>query len=281
MTLTKRFLTLAIVLCAPFMGGNMVMYVEAAAGPTPTATPTAAPTPTATPTAAPGGQLFTEDCDTTLDVGWTEASTSGSSVDIVTGECLGNMGSNDVTAALIQGPLDGTDEFCSMQITDTASTNRKHGCTFRAQNNGTPDPNDPGIHYFAFFNNKYNNYSMEHHSTSHGFVDEVKGLDHCSCGSYTDIHDGDYVGITISGTGASTNIKWWDWGGSLPEDGFDIEDPSTWTSPAEACECIGSEFAANVSEGNRIDVAGDCGPEMSSRTSGEILFDNFACGDIP
>ncbi len=223
------------------------------------------------PQSSGGSVIFSEDCDNVSD--WTDASSGGASVDAEAGQCPGNLAADFEDASILRGPTDSTSEFCSMKgITISGGDANKVGCVFRA-------PGTPGIHYTVFFNNGNNNYAIENHTDGHGLDSEVKGVESCGC-TYADIGQNHFVGITVSGTSTSTAVSWWDWGTSVPGDGFDIESPSTWTDPAATCECTSTNIsdAASLS---LIDVAGDCGPEMTGKTTDEITIDDFACGDTP
>lgn len=212
-----------------------------------------------------GGTIFSEDCSDLSD--WTDAS-NNASVDVSSNQCLGNVVSDAGDANILRGPLDTTSEFCSMKvITVNGGQSNKVGCVFRA-------PATPGTHYTVWFNNNGNNYAIENHNDSHGFVNEVKGVESCGC-TYTDINNSDYAGITVSGTSTSTAVSWYDFGASPPAD---LEDPSTWGTAT--CECDATEIST-ASSLSLIDAAGDCGPEMTSNSANEITIDDFACGDTP
>ncbi len=219
------------------------------------------------PQSSGGSVIFSEDCDNVSD--WTDVSSGGASVDAVAGQCLGNLASNFEDASIIRGPLDSTSEFCSMRVItmNTANAN-KLGCIFRA-------PAAPGVHYEVGFNNGTGAYFIENQTDAHDFVDEVKGGTSCSCGAYRDIGASDYIGITISGTGSSTTVNWWDFVQTPPSD---LQNPGTWGTAT--CECSAAEIVTADSL-TLIDVAGDCGPEMTSEAANEITIDDFACGDTP
>jgi hypothetical protein len=220
-----------------------------------------------------GGTIFSENCSSLSE--WTAASSGSASVDVVANQCLGNLAANFEDAAILQGPLDSTSEFCSMKvITINTADSNKVGCIFRA-------PATPGVHYSAFFNNGNGSYLIENQTAGHDFVDGVLGGTNCGCSAYVDIGNNDYIGITLSGTGSSTTVNWWDFGSSAPSD---LEDPGTWgDAHTVTCTCSTSEIATVVTAENftLIDVAGDCGPEMTGLAASEITIDDFACGDTP
>jgi hypothetical protein len=245
--------------------------------PTPTSTPTS--TPTATPTSTPaGGQTFALDDDCVTLTGWTDASNGGAVIDTNTGtdpdSCRGNMNVDWEEAALVQGPLDTTDEYCSFLVMTFATNDAKMGCIFRA-------PGTPGAHYSTYFNNHNANWAIEGHSDAHGFTGEVKGVDHCSCAAYSDVVVGDRPGVRLTGTDTATTISWWN--DIEDEGGWDAEDPSTWGTASCVCSAAQVEARLTENDGNfeYIDTAGDCGPETTSVNIQEISFTNFVCGDTP
>ncbi len=224
------------------------------------------------------GQLFTEDCAADPTPPWTDMSddtaTDGEWV-AASGSCNANATAND-WVSMVQTTTDNPDVFCSGLATEMDASAPRLGCVLRAASAG-------GDHLMAGWFNDANGYFMQNHdgddSTNHLFVDQVdENTIDCGC-TYTDLGAGaaDYFGITLTGTGSSTAVSWWDFGTSAPSD---LQDPSTWGTAT--CECDASDVAgASFTE---IDGAGLCGPEARS-TSGtdslEANFDTFACGDIP
>ncbi len=235
-----------------------------------------------TPPAVGGGQIHTLDCSAGSLTGWTQVGNGGSSVDLVSGECLGNLSKNAEDPSVLNDiDLDTTDNFGSMKVVTIAGGNsNKIEIILRA-------PALPGVHYACIFNNNGNNWAVERHGDDHGFISEIKGIDHCSCGPWFDVNPGNWIGCTVEGEGFGTNestntrINWWNWLGTLPGGGFDIQDSSTWTGTGLDCTCTAAQINTENPADWLVDVAGACGPERTGLTSKEILYDDFTCGDIP
>ena len=89
-----RRLLAALLLCVPMLNGSMITYIEAAVG---------------------GDQIFSQPCDNLT--GWTDVSNgAGAEITIVSNECFGDLDTSGHDPAIIQGPLNGTDEFASMKV---------------------------------------------------------------------------------------------------------------------------------------------------------------------
>jgi len=253
-----------------------------------------------------GDQLFYQPCDNLT--GWTQVSGDTSSIDIVANECLGNVLVNGEDPSIIQGPLNSTDEFCSMEIKAINGANgNMAGCIFRA-------PGSPGSHYDVKFNNANDNYAIENHNGGHDIQNEIKGVEKCGC-TYSDIGVNDKIGITTEGEGYGTDanvnirVSWWDFGQSgycvdlfdnctdcvqtlgdpdnkCDVDGVTLDDatgagrkPSVWGTAT--CECTVDNMNDSGQALTLIDVAGDCGLELTSTAASDVTIDDFTCGDIP
>jgi len=229
-----------------------------------------------------GGTIYAEaDCSDISE--WTDASTAGSGWADAGSDCEGRVDADWEEAAMVQGPLSTTSEFCSFKVTQILGSGVKIGCIFRA-------PGAPGDHYAAYFNQHNANWALESHdgdsASKHAFMaagSETTGNTDCGCSTpsptYVDLGIGDYAGIVLSGTGASTAITFYDFGTGAPTD---LQDPSTFAVAAEVtCVCDAGEVAG--SDLVEIDTAGSCGPESTSEnsTNREPNVSTFACGDTP
>lgn len=228
-------------------------------------------------TVASGGTIYAEaDCSDITE--WTDASTAGSGWADAGSDCEGRVDADWEEAAMVQGPLSTTSEFCSFKVTQISTSSVKIGCVFRA-------PGTPGDHYAAYFNQQNDNYGLENHdgddASKHGFVNDVNGNTDCGCsGTYVDLAAGDYAGIVLSGTGTSTAITFYDMGAVAPSD---MQDPSTFAAAADrSCACDAGEIAGDPTF-TEIDTAGSCGPESTNEnsTNKEPNVSTFACGDTP
>jgi hypothetical protein len=238
--------------------------------------------------------LAQENCDDISE--WTPASTTGSGWTISSGQCTGEVDTDWEEAGLVtSASTSSTSEFCSFRVVQIAADDVKLGCIFRAP----PDCDDPGPcpgdHYTAYFNNNNNNWALENHNgddaSKHGYVDDVTGTGDCSCTAvggqydYVDLSDNDYAGIVLSGTGASTAITFYNFGGTQPGSMTNPATATTWAAQAALtgtiCECDAT--AVGTSDLTEIDTAGRCGPESTgvNNVSDEPDIDDFACGDTP
>jgi hypothetical protein len=172
---------------------------------------------------------------------------------------------------------------------------------------GTTTSN-PGAHYRILFDNIDQEANLSIRENDFGQIDAIDFQAQCTTNSYTDIHDGDYIGITMEGAATDTQIvKMWDFGtveycvdengsGGPPQDTGDADGkcdidgatlienafktPSTWDTATY--ECSAAEFDTAIASGD-ITAPGRCGPAArSTGTSSdtEPNIDNFACGDF-
>ncbi len=217
-------------------------------------------------------QLFTEDCAADPIPPWTDMSDTTAEAghwQDSGGVCNAENAAND-WVSMVQSATSYPNVYCSMLVSEADADNTRIGCVLRAASAG-------GDHLMAGFFNDANGWFLQNHdgddSTNHGFVDQVDAVNDCGC-TYTDIGSGDYIGMQLIETFATTAISWWDFGTSAP--GL----PSTWSTAT--CECDATEVAAATF--TEINAAGACGPEARSAdglTGTEADIDTFACGDIP